>query len=72
MRTVQKLAVDKPGTLSAQAYDELVADLVNYMTYMAEPARHDRVTVGLYTLLVISILIALSYALKKAYWKDVH
>jgi ubiquinol-cytochrome c reductase cytochrome c1 subunit len=72
IRTVQKLALDKPGTLSVQAYDELVADLVNYMTYMAEPARHDRVTVGLYTLLVISILIALSYALKKAYWKDVH
>jgi cytochrome c1 len=39
---------------------------------MSEPVRHDRVVTGLYTLLVISILVALSYALKKSYWKDVH
>jgi ubiquinol-cytochrome c reductase cytochrome c1 subunit len=72
MRTVHKLVIDKPGTMSAQEYDRLVADLVNYMSYMAEPARHDRVKIGLYTLLVLFGLIALSYALKKAYWKDVH
>jgi ubiquinol-cytochrome c reductase cytochrome c1 subunit len=72
MRTVHKLALEKPGTLSPSAYNELVADLVNYMAYMAEPARQARVTVGLYSLLVIFILIALSYVLKKAYWKDVH
>jgi ubiquinol-cytochrome c reductase cytochrome c1 subunit len=72
MKTVQQLALDKTGQLTPQAYDELVADLVNYMTYMAEPAREDRVTLGLYSLLVISVLVALSYALKKAYWKDVH
>ena len=71
-RTVQKLSLAKPGAMSPQAYDELVVDLVNYMAYMAEPARHHRVTIGLYALLVIFILIALSYALKKAYWKDVH
>jgi ubiquinol-cytochrome c reductase cytochrome c1 subunit len=71
-RTVQKLAIDKPGTMKPVEYDHLVADLVNYMTYMSEPARNQRVTTGLYSLLVIFILIALSYALKKAYWKDVH
>ena len=72
MKTVEKLALDKPGKLKLNEFDALVADLVNYMTYMSEPARHDRVVTGLYTLLVISILIALSYALKKSYWKDVH
>jgi ubiquinol-cytochrome c reductase cytochrome c1 subunit len=72
MKTVHELALDKPGKLKPVEYDRLVADLVNYMTYMSEPARETRVTVGLYALLVISILIALSYALKKAYWKDVH
>jgi len=71
-KTVETLKIDKPGTMKPVDYDALVADLVNYMTYMSEPARHQRVTVGLYTLLVIFILIALSYALKKAYWKDVH
>ena len=72
MKTVHQLAIDKPGQLTPNAYDELVADLVNYMAYMAEPARKDRETLGLYALIVISILVALSYALKKAYWKDVH
>jgi ubiquinol-cytochrome c reductase cytochrome c1 subunit len=57
----------KPGE-----YDQLVADLVNYMTYMSEPARDDRVRIGLYTMIVLFVLIALSYALKKEYWKDVH
>jgi len=42
------------------------------MTYMSEPARHERVTIGLGAMIVIFILIALSYALKKEYWKDVH
>jgi len=72
MKTVEKLKTTTPGTMKPVEYDQLVADLVNYMTYMSEPARHQRVTIGLYALLVIFILIALSYALKKAYWKDVH
>ena len=72
MRTVQRLELERPGTMKPVDYDRLVADLVNYMTYMSEPARDDRVTLGLYALIVISILVALAYALKKAYWKDVH
>lgn len=72
MRTVEKPVLDKPGKLKPGEFDALVADLVNYMTYMSEPARHDRVVTGLYALLAISILVALSYALKKAFWKDVH
>lgn len=72
MKTVEKLALDKPGLMKPGEFDTLVADLVNYMTYMSEPARQDRVTVGLYALLVIFILIALSYALKKSFWKDIH
>jgi ubiquinol-cytochrome c reductase cytochrome c1 subunit len=72
MRTVEQLALDKKGTLDPNQYDRLVADLVNYMTYMAEPAQNDRITIGLYALIVLSVLIGLSYALKKAFWTDVH
>jgi len=72
MRAVHELALDKPGALKPVEYDQLVADLVNYMTFMSEPARDDRITTGLYVLIVISILVALTYALKKEYWKDVH
>jgi ubiquinol-cytochrome c reductase cytochrome c1 subunit len=72
MRTVHKLVLDKPGTLEPAEYDQLVADLVNYMTYMSEPARDDRVKIGLYAMIVLFVLTALAYALKKEYWKDVH
>lgn len=72
MRTVQKLELEKKGMLSQLEYDTVVADLVNYMTYMSEPAQHDRVTIGLYAIIVLSVLIGLTYAMKKSYWKDVH
>jgi ubiquinol-cytochrome c reductase cytochrome c1 subunit len=72
MRTVEELSLAKPGKLNKIEYDRAVADLVNYMTYMSEPAQHNRVTVGLVALIVLSVLVGLSYALKKAYWQDVH
>lgn len=72
MKTVHQLALDKPGRMKPGEYNQLVADLVNYMTYMAEPARHDRVRTGLYALILLSVLIVLAYALKKEFWKDVH
>jgi len=70
--TVQRLALAKPGTLSPVEYDRMAADLVNYLVYMGEPARADRVRIGLYVLLALSLLFALLFALKKEYWKDVH
>lgn len=60
------------GTLTPLEYDKLVADLVNYMTYMAEPARLERTRIGIYVLLLLGILFVFAYLLKKEYWKDVH
>jgi ubiquinol-cytochrome c reductase cytochrome c1 subunit len=60
------------GQLNAQQYDVLVADLVNYLVYMGEPSGNARVRFGIYTLLFLVILIALTWGLKRAYWKDVH
>ncbi len=71
-RTVPKLALDRPGALSPVEYDRMVADLVNYMTYMSEPARSTRTVLGMYVLLVLAILFVLAYMLKKEFWKDVH
>jgi ubiquinol-cytochrome c reductase cytochrome c1 subunit len=69
---VRRLALAKPGEMKAAEYDRLVADLVNYLTYMAEPAKHFRTQLGIYVLLFLSVLFVLAYALKKEYWKDVH
>ncbi len=43
-REVHRLVLDKPGKMKPAEYDRMVADLVNYLVYMGEPARHDRET----------------------------
>jgi ubiquinol-cytochrome c reductase cytochrome c1 subunit len=60
------------GTLTAVEYDQMVADLVNYMLYMAEPARLKRHEAGVYALLLLAAWFVLAYLLKREYWKDVH
>ncbi|MBI4196098.1 MAG: cytochrome c1 [Betaproteobacteria bacterium] len=72
MRTVLRPVLDKPGTLTAIEYDRLVADLVNYLDYMAEPAASERKRIGIYVLLFLGVFWLLAYLLKKEYWKDVH
>ncbi len=72
VKTEQKPALGKPGTMTSIEYDYLVADLVNYMVYMAEPVRQTRKTLGIYVLLFLGLMFVLAYALKKEFWKDVH
>jgi len=71
-REEQKLVLAQPGSLSPVEYDRLVADLVNFLAYMAEPAKRTRTEIGIYVLLFLGVLFMLTYALKKEYWKDVH
>jgi len=67
-----ELKLTKPGKLSVSEYDILTADLVNYMAYMAEPAKQQRNHLGWFVLLFLGVLLVLSYKLKKAYWRDIH
>jgi len=69
---VQKLVLEKPGRMTPVEYDRMVADLVNYLDYVAEPARNTRTTIGIYVLMFLGVFFVIAYALKKAYWKDVH
>ena len=66
------LALDKLGTLLPAEYDATVADLVNYMVYMAEPAQNQRKHMGLFVLLFLGLFFILAYYLKKEFWKDIH
>jgi ubiquinol-cytochrome c reductase cytochrome c1 subunit len=66
------LALDKPGSMTPAEYDLAIADLVNYMVYMAEPAQTDRKRLGVFVLLFLGLLFVVSYYLKKEFWKDIH
>jgi ubiquinol-cytochrome c reductase cytochrome c1 subunit len=60
------------GQISPQQYDQLVLDLVNYLVYMGEPSANSRVQIGVYTLIFLLLLIALTWLLKRVYWKELH
>ena len=66
------LVLSKPGKLSSGEYDIMVADLVNYLVFMAEPAKTQRMQLGLVVLLFLGIFFVVARALKKEFWKDVH
>jgi ubiquinol-cytochrome c reductase cytochrome c1 subunit len=67
-----KLVLQKPGSLSAMQYDSLTRDLVNFLSYMAEPEKTKRTQIGIVVLLFLLLLLLPAWLLKKEYWKDVH
>lgn len=71
-RYVLNSVVPGTGILSSGEYDHAVVDLVNYLNYMAEPARLQRRQIGIYVLLFLGVLFAFAFGLKKSFWKDVH
>lgn len=60
------------GQLAAQGYDEVVRDLVTFMVYLGEPSKLQRLALGKWVLLFLSVLLVLVFLLKKEYWKDIH
>lgn len=66
-----QLEVTKPGRMNPEEYDAFVADLTNYMAFMAEPAKQHLKYIGLWVLLFLGVLLVLTIKLKKAYWKDI-
>jgi len=69
---VKMVAPDVPGSLSGPEYEAFVADLVNYLDYMAEPVKHERINIGIVVLIFIGVLFVLVYSLKRDYWNEVH
>jgi ubiquinol-cytochrome c reductase cytochrome c1 subunit len=67
-----KLTLAKPGAMSPQQYDEVVGDLVGFLTHMGEPMATFRKQLGVIVLIFLAVLFVFSYALKREYWKDIH
>lgn len=66
-----KLELAKGGIMSVEEFDGMIADLTNYMTFMAEPMKAKRTCMGWFVLLFLGVLFVFAYKLKKAYWKDI-
>ena len=68
---IDSLKLETPGSLSPDEYDDMVADITNFMAYAADPIKLTRHRVGMWVMLFLFVLLGLTYALKKEYWKDV-
>lgn len=66
-----QLELVKPGRLNPAEYNAFVADLTNYMAFMAEPAKAQRKSLGIWVLVFLGILLVLAKKIKAAYWKDI-
>ena len=69
---VLQVGPGEPGTMTRAQYETFVADLVNYMDYMAEPVKNKRIHIGILVLLFLGVLFVFAYALKRDYWKELH
>lgn len=69
---VLQVAPGEAGTMTRGQYELFVADLVNYMSYMAEPVKNTRIRLGIIVLLFLGVLFVFAYALKRDYWKELH
>jgi ubiquinol-cytochrome c reductase cytochrome c1 subunit len=54
-----------------KTYDDQVADLVAYMTWMAEPYAKTRVQLGVWVLIFLFVFTVFAWGLNRAYWKDI-
>jgi ubiquinol-cytochrome c reductase cytochrome c1 subunit len=59
------------GKLSEEQFDEMLTDLVNYLAYVSEPSKLDRIPMGKWVILFLVLITALFFKLKKEYWKDI-
>jgi ubiquinol-cytochrome c reductase cytochrome c1 subunit len=66
------LALDSEGQLSKTEYDQMVADLVNFLAYLGEPSKLQRMELAKWVFLYLIILLLVAYPMKKAFWKDIH
>lgn len=71
-QVIDRLELVKTGQMTQVEYDAAMADLVNYLSWMGEPAQSQRMNIGLVVILFLSVFLVVAYYLKKEYWKDVH
>ncbi len=60
-----------PGKMSPLEFDSAVGDLVAYLQWMGEPARGQRVRIGVWVLIFLGVFTVIAWRLNAAFWKDV-
>jgi len=64
--------IEKTGTLTPEEFDVAVFDLVNFLTYVAEPMAEQRKHIGKLVILFLLLLLVFVVLLNREYWKGIH
>ncbi|MYB34167.1 MAG: cytochrome c1 [Gammaproteobacteria bacterium] len=71
-REITDFELVREGTLTQEEFDHAMEDLTNFLYYMAEPNRGDRIRWGVWTMFFLLVFAVLAWLLKREYWRDVH
>ncbi|MFN9771747.1 MAG: cytochrome c1 [Burkholderiales bacterium] len=69
--SVVKLGPAVGGKMPQAQYDEQIADLVAFLTYVADPSAKTRTRLGVWVLFFLSMFTVLAWWLNREYWKDI-
>ena len=58
--------------MSTYEYNQMVGDLVNFLAYIGEPSKLQRMELAKWVLLYLALFFLVAYPLKKAFWRDIH
>ncbi|MDM8560417.1 cytochrome c1 [Candidatus Parabeggiatoa sp. HSG14] len=64
--------IDKADEAKAEQYKKDVRDLVNFLDYIGEPAKLERLDLGWKVIGFLFIFLIFAILLKLEYWRDVH
>jgi ubiquinol-cytochrome c reductase cytochrome c1 subunit len=59
------------GLMSPAEYNLAMADLVAFLQWMSEPARNDRMRLGVWVLLFLAVFTLIAWRLNAVFWKDI-
>ena len=66
-----ELILKVDGQLSQKEYEQEITDLVNFLTYVSEPAQLERYTIGFWVMIFLVFFAFITYLLKIEYWRDI-
>ena len=60
-----------PGSMTPLQYDQAVANITAFLSWMAEPSQEIRKRIGVWVLLFLGITFILTWRLNASFWKEI-
>jgi len=67
-----EFALTSTGSMTIEEYDVAARDLTNFLVYVGEPSKLERLSLGPWVLAFLVLFFFVAYAMKKDYWRDIH